>query len=253
MRDAKATGAGAAVSFRACGTRVGVGRRVPIVGAISGGAALHMLAALETVEAPPSTWQGRRVFALRVRGSALSGDGIRDGDCLLVQACERVGDGQLVVAEVNGKPTVRRLYRERDGSVGLQPPSDAFLPFVLRPERLRVRGVVVGLMRKSGFARVEGVSPSAPRALAEQSPASPRSARAAGVSIPSCAPAPRAREPRSAGARARDEIDALGRTLRILLSTYATTGHPRLRAALLEEASRIRRRMRGMRNRSRNG
>jgi len=77
--------------------------------------------------------------------------GIRDGDYLIVEPCETADDGRTVVAEVDGRVTVKKLFRGTNGEVRLQPANPEMLPLIVRAEDVRVRGVVVGVLRKYGF------------------------------------------------------------------------------------------------------
>ena len=62
-----------------------------------------------------------------------------------------VENGRTVVAEVDGAFTVKRLLREADGRVHLQPATSDCLPLVLAAERVRIVGPVVGIFRRQGF------------------------------------------------------------------------------------------------------
>ena len=50
---------------------------------------------------------------------------------------------------VDGEATLKRFYREADGSVRLQPANAAMEPVMVRPpQQLDIRGVVRGVLRK---------------------------------------------------------------------------------------------------------
>ena len=77
--------------------------------------------------------------------------GIHDGDYLIVETRNDAENGRTVVAEIDGCVTVKKLYREKDGSVRLQPANPQMLPLSVRGDGVRVLGVVVGVLRKYGF------------------------------------------------------------------------------------------------------
>ena len=233
--------------------RVEPGRRIPLVGAIAADEPLPAVQVLETLQVPPrvSRRQGD-VFGLRVRGNSMADDGIFDGDHILVAACAPVRDGQTVVAEVDGHPTVKRWHREPGGRVRLQPANERVLPLIVRSSRVRLHGVVVGVLRKHGFARTG--RPSRASALPE-----PRQPRVPGGQLDPLNLALRivehnltewerlvarssVRSARSAGEDGR----TLAQSLRVLHATYVATESPRLRRALLDEAARISRQMRAV-------
>jgi SOS regulatory protein LexA len=215
------------------------GRRIPLLGTIAAGSPLPAFQVLESIDVPGGSWQHREVFALRVRGSSMVDDGILDGDYLVVAPRTDIRDGQTVVAEIDGHATVKRFYRQRDGTVRLQPANDRLLPLIVGGERVHVRGVVVGVLRKQGFR------PSTPA----------KPARAGGGATTDLAARILEQHAVEAGriaARAgtldgwRRETKALAQSLRALHATYLETAHPRLRKALLDEATRVMRQLRAI-------
>ncbi|MBQ6138012.1 MAG: translesion error-prone DNA polymerase V autoproteolytic subunit [Kiritimatiellae bacterium] len=70
-------------------------------------------------------------FFVRVQGDSMTGEGIRDGDLLVVDRSLRPADGDVVIASVDGDFTVK-TYR-RDGSgVRLEPANPAYPVIRLR-------------------------------------------------------------------------------------------------------------------------
>jgi hypothetical protein len=57
----------------------------------------------------------------------------------------------MVVAEVDGGVTVKRLFMEPEGQIRLQPANPEMLPLVVPATRVRVVGAVVGVFRRQGF------------------------------------------------------------------------------------------------------
>jgi repressor LexA len=83
---------------------------------------------------------------LRVRGNSMVGDGILDGDLVVVQPAEDAANGETIVALLaDGSATLKRLYRER-GYVRLQPANDQLEPIVV--PNVRVQGKVVAVLRR---------------------------------------------------------------------------------------------------------
>ena len=94
------------------------------------------------VRNPPDT------FMVRVKGDALSGAGILDGDVLVVDRSIGPRHGMIVVAVVNGEMCVRRLNRKHGGWV-LDPENRDFQPLRIRPgQDLEIWGVMTGMVRK---------------------------------------------------------------------------------------------------------
>ena len=167
-------------------------------------------------------WAGRKVFALRVRGASMAEDGLRDGDRLIVQR-RAAADGQTAVVEVDGQVTVKRLFRDPDGTMRLQPASPGLLPLVIAARKLRVLGVVVGVVRRHGFRTVPDRS-----SRNRRSPADVSHARDLAIHPAAARPS---------------LVDDLARSLRSLRDCYRGTANPRLRRALLREARELVRRL----------
>jgi repressor LexA len=88
-------------------------------------------------------------FALEVRGESMIDDHICNGDYVLVERATEVRDGEIVVALVDGtEATLKRFYREPDGTVRLQPANSLMQPILVRPEAVQVQGRVLAVLRK---------------------------------------------------------------------------------------------------------
>jgi len=215
---------------------VGPGLVVTLLGDVSAGLPFHALPVEGAIELPSGLWNGRKVFALRVRGTSMIDEGIRDGDYLIVEPRDAADDGQTVVAEVDGEVTVKRLFRERKGGVRLQPANPEMLALVVPAERVRVVGAVVGVFRRRGF-RPRRVRPE--RAPTDDGRTLDLTLRVIDQSLRDAETLAATRT----GSRA-ERLRELGRALRSLRDCYLATHVPRLREALLREAGGIVKRLR---------
>ena len=102
----------------------------------------------DTIAVPEDFIRRQNTFVLRVVGSSMVGDGILDGDYIVVEERPSAENGETVVATLNGEATVKRFYRERPGKIRLQPANDAMSPIIARDKDVEVRGVVVAVLRK---------------------------------------------------------------------------------------------------------
>ena len=123
---------------------------LPLLGAVAAGLPIEVVEQHETLAVPPDMVRRRRDnYVLRVEGDSMIEEQIRDGDYIVVQSQHTAEDGQMVVALVGGDAaTVKKLYREPDGRIRLQPANPTMAPIFADPEDVRVQGVVVGVIRK---------------------------------------------------------------------------------------------------------
>ena len=88
-------------------------------------------------------------FAVRVEGESMIGCGIFDGDYVVIRRTDRVENGAVGVAYIDGEATVKRIFRTRSG-YRLQPENDAMEPIEVDESTpdFRIGGLVVGVVRK---------------------------------------------------------------------------------------------------------
>ena len=85
-----------------------------------------------------------------LQGGDQAGDHLdRDGDYVIVENRRFARDGEMVIALLDGETvTLKKLYREGGGRVRLQPANAALQPIYVDQDRLRIQGVVIGVLRK---------------------------------------------------------------------------------------------------------
>ncbi len=120
---------------------------VPLLGVVAAGTPIEPIEQAESVSLPEDMLGRGETFALRVRGDSMIGDGILDGDLIVVESRSEVANGTTVVALVRGEATVKRLFRER-GRVRLVPANDRIAPIVAREGDVEVRGAVIAVLRR---------------------------------------------------------------------------------------------------------
>jgi len=81
-------------------------------------------------------------FFVKVEGDSMIDAGIHSGDILIVDRALEAGDNDIVIAQVNGELTVKRI-RTIKNKLYLMPENPAFQPIRITPEMsFDVRGVV---------------------------------------------------------------------------------------------------------------
>ncbi len=125
---------------------------VPVLGKVAAGAPiLAEENAEDTVQVDSFLLGGhKKVFALRIKGDSMIGDGIFDGDYIFVKKQLTATDGEIVVAMIENEATVKRIYREGD-RIRLQPSNPRLEPIYVHRDQFRetqILGVVIGVYRK---------------------------------------------------------------------------------------------------------
>jgi repressor LexA len=91
---------------------------------------------------------GKGNFALKVKGESMIDDHIEDGDLVVIHPQSTAGNGQRVVAMIDGEVTLKKFHRKRDKIV-LEPANVSMHPIVVTPDKnIRILGVLVGVLRK---------------------------------------------------------------------------------------------------------
>jgi DNA polymerase V len=82
-----------------------------------------------------------KTFLVRARGESMLGIGINPGDLLVVEHAPEASSGRIVIAIINGEPTVKRVRREGK-RVLLVPENPDFPVLEVAEEGARILGVV---------------------------------------------------------------------------------------------------------------
>lgn len=122
---------------------------LPILGLVAAGSPIEALEDRQWIQVPQEFCKSGEHFVLRVVGNSMIDEQIRDGDYIIVERRNIAENGEMVVALIDGKEaTVKKFYRDSDGRIRLQPANPTAQPIYIEEERLEIKGVVVGLLRK---------------------------------------------------------------------------------------------------------
>jgi len=123
------------------------GLKLPLAGTVAAGKPIEAIETPDIIEVPPTMVGPGEHFVLRVAGDSMIGDGIIDGDYVVVRKQATAEHGQTVVALLDNEATVKRLHR-RGGQFELHPANPSMQPIIVDdPETFRIEGVVVGVIR----------------------------------------------------------------------------------------------------------
>lgn len=121
---------------------------LPLLGTIAAGQPIDAISNPDRVSVPEGLLSKRDNYVLKVEGDSMIDEHIQDGDLIIVEQRDEARNGETVVALIDGEQaTLKKLYREGP-EVRLQPANPTLEPIYVPAERLRIQGVVVGLMRR---------------------------------------------------------------------------------------------------------
>jgi repressor LexA len=121
---------------------------IPFVGKIAAGLPIAAIEDSNNLMAvPPSMLGNGDHYALEIEGESMIGAGIMDGDVVVVRKADTARNNEIVVALVDEEEaTLKRIYK-RDGQVELIAENPDFPTRSFGPDRVKVQGVLVGLVR----------------------------------------------------------------------------------------------------------
>jgi repressor LexA len=122
---------------------------LPLLGRVAAGSPIEAIEASETIFVPENMVGRRETYVLQVKGDSMIDEQIRDGDYVIVENRRSARDGEMVIALLDGDSvTLKKMYREGGGRVRLQPANARLKPMFVDQDRLKIQGVVIGVLRK---------------------------------------------------------------------------------------------------------
>ena len=120
---------------------------IPLLGTISAGNPIEAIEENETINLPAEMVGRNETFVLRVKGDSMIDEHIIDEDYVIVEKRDSADNGETVVALIDGtEATVKKFHF--DGSVvRLEPRNPNMEPMEFSPERVIIRGAVIGVLR----------------------------------------------------------------------------------------------------------
>jgi repressor LexA len=122
---------------------------LPLYGRIAAGTPIEALRDQTNSVAVPGSLLGRgEHYALEVAGDSMIEAGILDGDSVIIQRCDTAENGAIVVALVDNVEVTLKRLRRRGASIALEPANKAYETRIFGPDRVKVQGRLVGLLRR---------------------------------------------------------------------------------------------------------
>ena len=122
---------------------------LPLYGKIAAGTPIEALRDhSDTIGVPASMLGGGEHYALTVEGDSMIEAGILDGDIVLIKRCDTAENGTIVVALVDDNEATLKRLRRKGASIALEPANQKYETRIFGPDRVKVQGRLVGLLRQ---------------------------------------------------------------------------------------------------------
>jgi len=121
---------------------------VPVMGRIAAGVPIDAIQnQTHTIAVPPGMISGGEHFALEVKGDSMVEAGIFDGDTVVIRQTHSANPGDIVVALVDDEEATLKRFRRKGASIALEAANPAYETRIFPPDRVKVQGRLVGLIR----------------------------------------------------------------------------------------------------------
>ncbi|WP_298356446.1 transcriptional repressor LexA [Rhodoblastus sp.] len=122
---------------------------IPVMGRIAAGTPISALQTRShSIALPPDLLSNGEHYALEVRGDSMIEAGIFDGDLVVIRKQETADSGDIVVALIDDEEATLKRLRRKGNSVALEAANPAYETRIFPPDRVKVQGRLVGLLRK---------------------------------------------------------------------------------------------------------
>ena len=122
---------------------------LPLVGKIAAGTPIEALQHNDrAIGYPAGLLSGKDHYALEVEGDSMIDAGIFDGDTVVIERCDTAENGSIVVALVDDEEATLKKLRCKGQSIALEAANPAYETRIFGPDRVKIQGRLVGLMRQ---------------------------------------------------------------------------------------------------------
>jgi len=122
---------------------------IPVMGRIAAGTPVSAIQTRShTISLPPDMLSTGEHFALEVRGDSMIEAGIFDSDTVIIRKQDTAETGDIVVALIDDEEATLKRLRKRGASIALEAANPAYETRIFGPDRVRIQGRLVSLIRK---------------------------------------------------------------------------------------------------------
>jgi repressor LexA len=122
---------------------------VPVMGRIAAGVPIEAIQMhSHSIVVPPDMLSPGEHFALEVRGDSMVDAGIFEGDTVVIRRTDSADTGDIIVALVDDEEATLKRLRKKGASIALEAANTAYETRIFGPDRVKIQGRLVGLLRR---------------------------------------------------------------------------------------------------------
>jgi len=122
---------------------------VPVMGRIAAGVPISAIQNnTHDITVPADMLGPGEHYALEVKGDSMIEAGIFDGDTVIIRNGSTANAGDIVVALVDDEEATLKRFRRKGASIALEAANPAYETRIFGPDRVKVQGRLVGLIRR---------------------------------------------------------------------------------------------------------
>src|SRR5450631_364246 len=122
---------------------------IPMMGRIAAGTPIEAIQNhSHSIGVPADMLTPGEHFALEVRGDSMIEAGILEGDTVLLRRTDSADTGDIVCALIDEEEATLKRLRKKGASVALEAANPAYETRIFGPDRVRIQGKLVGLLRR---------------------------------------------------------------------------------------------------------
>lgn len=122
---------------------------IPVMGRIAAGVPISAIQnQTHTINLPIEMIGSGEHYALEVKGDSMIEAGILDGDTVVIRRGDTANAGEIIVALVDDEEATLKRFRRKGASIALEAANPAYETRIFGPDRVRVQGKLVGLIRR---------------------------------------------------------------------------------------------------------
>jgi repressor LexA len=124
--------------------------QLPLYGRIAAGTPIEALRDHSASVGVPAAMlsSGAEHYALEVAGDSMIDAGVLDGDTVIIRQTDHAESGTIVVALIDDNEVTLKRLRRKGASIALEPANKAYETRIFGPDRVKVQGRLVGLIRR---------------------------------------------------------------------------------------------------------